>query len=186
MNNNKTLPLVQGAMITSIYGVFAIINTYTGSAFDIIIAYIMLIPMMWYVYTYSVKYSISLYCASIAIIFICGNIMFGSFCIPTLLLGIFYGIHKKKEGKHMLIGLVLVSAIKNSISFFVFSGMTGISVYKEGQEIYQELIHILPFLKDIINVEISFILLWLFIFICEAYCVMRYGELSLLLINKKK
>lgn len=186
MKNNPVLPIVQGAMIASIYGVFGIVNTYTGSTLDIILSYIMVLPMLWYAYEYNLKYTLSLYITSVVVVFICSQLLFWIFSIPTLLLGVFYGIYKKRAGNHMLFGLFCISAIKNSISFFVFGGMMGISVFSEGKEIYQWVINLLPFLKDIISVEVSFLLLWLLIFICEAYCVMRYGDLFLQRIMKKK
>ncbi|MFV0394307.1 MAG: DUF2232 domain-containing protein [Coprobacillaceae bacterium] len=186
MNNNKVLPIVQGAMIASLYGVFSLLNTYTGSTFDIILSYIMVMPMLWYASEYSIKYTLSLYITSAVVVFIMGQLMFWSFSIPTLLLGVFYGIYQKHKGKHMFIGLVITSAIKNSISFFIFGGMTGISVWQEGKEMYQMIIEFLPFLENIINVEISFIIMWILIFICEAYCIMMYGNLFLKRIIKKK
>lgn len=186
MKNNKVLPIVQGAMIVSIYGVLGIINTYTGSIFDIFISYIMLLPMMWYAYEYPLKYTFSLFISSAVVVFMSSQILFWIFSIPTLLLGISYGVLSKQKRQNIFILLVIVSAIKNSISFFIFGGLMGVSVYTEGREIYEYIISILPFLGNVISVQVSFLLLWLIIFICEAYCVLKYGNILLQRVIKKK
>lgn len=186
MKNKTVLPIVQGAMIAAIYGVFGLMNTYTGSVFDIFIGYIMVLPMTWYAYEYALKYSLSLYISSAVVVFISSQITFWLFSIPTLLLGVFYGVYKRRKGKHMFLGLVCISAIKNSIVFFIFGGMMGISVYTESREIYQEIIAILPVVKNVISVNISFVVMWILIFLCEAYCVLMYGNIFLQRIIKKK
>ena len=55
MNNLKTKKLVQGAMIAGLFGVIALINTYTGGFFDIFFCYGMVSPLAWYGYHYSLK-----------------------------------------------------------------------------------------------------------------------------------
>jgi len=186
MKNNKVLPIVQGAMIVSIYGVLGIFNTYTGSVFDILISYVMLLPMIWYTYVYPFKYTFSLFISSAVVVFMSSQLLFWIFSIPTLSLGVTYGLLSKQKRRNLLIPLTMVSAIKNFISFFIFGSLLGLSVYIEGQQIYEYIISVVPFLGNIISVEVSFLLLWLLIFICEAYCVLKYGNLLIQrMVNKK-
>ena len=46
---------VQGAMIAAMFGVLSLLNTYTGSMFGVFICYVMVIPLVWYGYTYTLK-----------------------------------------------------------------------------------------------------------------------------------
>ena len=55
MGNVKIRKMVQGAMIAAIFGALSIFNTYTGSMFDIFICYGMVIPLVWYSYTYRLQ-----------------------------------------------------------------------------------------------------------------------------------
>jgi hypothetical protein len=64
--------------------------------------------------------------------------------MPTLLFGIFYNVYQKGNGKHMLLGLLCISFIKNSITFFILGGILDISIYTEGKEIYQAIIQVIP------------------------------------------
>ena len=41
MNGNKVKVMAQGAMLASLFGVLGVINLYTGSIFDIVLAYVM-------------------------------------------------------------------------------------------------------------------------------------------------
>lgn len=45
MNGNKVKVMAQGAMLASLFGVLGVINLYTGSIFDIVLAYVMVIGL---------------------------------------------------------------------------------------------------------------------------------------------
>ena len=51
----KTNKLVQGALIASLFGVLAVLNTMTGTMFDSLIGYGMAIPMAIYSYKTGLK-----------------------------------------------------------------------------------------------------------------------------------
>ena len=53
MGKTNTKKMVQGAMIAAMFGVLSLLNTYTGSMFDVFICYVMVIPLVWYGYTLS-------------------------------------------------------------------------------------------------------------------------------------
>ena len=48
MNGNKVKVMAQGAMLASLFGVLGVINLYTGSIFDIVLAYVMVIGLVYY------------------------------------------------------------------------------------------------------------------------------------------
>ena len=72
MGRTHTKMMVQGAMIAAIFGALSIINTYTGSLFDIFICYGMVVPIVWYGYTYDIKYNIIVCLVSMFVIMIMG------------------------------------------------------------------------------------------------------------------
>lgn len=188
MNTKKIKPIVQGAMLAALYGVLAIVNIYTGSMFDVLLAYIMVLPMSYYAREYSLKYSLLVAFASGVLLFMVGELFFLFFSIPTLLMGIFYGeaLKRNLSNRATSIGLLCISAIKNFFVFFVFGSLLGISIWQEGMEIYQEVINLIPILKNIISPTVSFIILWVITFLCESYVVKVYSNLFLNRIMKKK
>lgn len=46
MGHTNTKRMVQGAMIAGLFGVLSLLNTYTGSLFDILICYVMVVPLV--------------------------------------------------------------------------------------------------------------------------------------------
>lgn len=188
MNTKKIKPLVQGAMLAALYGVLAIVNIYTGSMFDVLLTYIMVLPMSYYAREYSLKYSLLVVFASGILLFMVGELFFLFFSIPTLLMGVFYGESLKRKLSNQItsIGLLCISAVKNFFVFFIFGNLLGISLWKESMEIYQDIISFIPILKNIISPTISFILLWFIMFLCESYIVKMYSKLFLNRIMKKK
>ena len=59
MNGNKVKVMAQGAMLASLFGVLGVINLYTGSIFDIVLAYVMVIGLVYYTYLYVSKMRIN-------------------------------------------------------------------------------------------------------------------------------
>ena len=65
----KTNKLVQGALITALFGVLAVLNTMTGTMFDSLIGYGMAIPMAIYSYKTGLKEALMTSLASMVICF---------------------------------------------------------------------------------------------------------------------
>ena len=63
----KTNKLVQGALIASLFGVLAVLNTMTGTMFDSLIGYGMAIPMAIYSYKTGLKEALMTSLASMVI-----------------------------------------------------------------------------------------------------------------------
>ena len=171
MNGNKVKVMAQGAMLASLFGVLGVINLYTGSIFDIVLAYVMVIGLVYYTYLYDYRAGLSV----LAVTF-------------TLVMGIFYGYCLKHEKQKCFskYGLMIISAIKNFLIFFLLGGLLGINVYQEGLEMYREIISLIPMLKNILTPEVSFALLWIFLFISESYIVRVYSNIIVSKLMKRK
>ena len=59
MSGNKVKIMSQGAMLASLFGVLGLINIYTGSIFDNIFSYIMVLALAYYAYLYDYKAALS-------------------------------------------------------------------------------------------------------------------------------
>lgn len=188
MNGNKVRVMAQGAMLASLFGVLGIINIYTGSIFDIILAYVMTVGLVYYTYLYDYKAGISVLLVTFVILFMVGELFFTFYVTLTLLMGVFYGYclkHQKKKNFSKY-GLMVISAFKNFLIFFLLGGLLGINAYQEGLEIYQEIINFIPIIKDFLSPEITFGLLWVLLFIGESYIVRVYSNLIVSKLMKRK
>lgn len=188
MNGNKVRIMAQGAMLASLYGVLGIINIYTGSFFDIILAYVMVVGLVYYTYLYDYRAGISVLAVTFVILFLVGELFFTFYVTFTLVMGIFYGYclkHQKKK-RFSKYGLMIISAVKNFLIFFLLGGLLGLNVYQEGLEIYQEIISLIPVYKNFLTPEITFALMWIFLFISESYIVRVYSNIIVSKMMKRK
>ena len=64
-------------------------------------------------------------------------------------------------------------------------GLLGIDVYKEGLEIYRDIMNVIPLLKNIVTPEIGFALLWIFMFVCESYVIRSYFDIIIGKLSKR-
>ena len=88
MNTKK---LVQGAMIVALFGVMGILNVMTGTFFDSLIGYVMVIPLTWYGYQYDLKNNMIVSFASAAITLMQGMPYFFTIVVYSCILGCFIG-----------------------------------------------------------------------------------------------
>ena len=97
MNGNKVKVMAQGAMLASLFGVLGVINLYTGSIFDIVLAYVMVIGLVYYTYLYDYRAGLSVLAVTFVILFLVGELFFTFYVTFTLVMGIFYGYCLKHE-----------------------------------------------------------------------------------------
>lgn len=102
-------------------------------------------------------------------------------------MGIFYGYCLKHEKQKCFskYGLMIISAIKNFLIFFLLGGLLGINVYQEGLEMYRDYF-VNTNVKNILTPEVSFALLWIFLFISESYIVRVYSNIIVSKLMKRK
>ncbi len=188
MSGSKVRIMAQGAVLASLFGVLGIINIYTGSIFDIIFAYIMVLGLTYYTYLYDYKAGLSVLAVTFVVLFLVGEMFFTLYAAATLIMGVFYGycLRSKKSKRFSKYGLMIISAIKNFLIFFLLGGLLGINVYQEGLEIYSSIIGMIPGLKNIFVPEMAFVLLWLFMFICESYVIRVYSDIVVSKMMKRK
>ena len=89
MNGNKVKVMAQGAMLASLFGVLGVINLYTGSIFDIVLAYVMVIGLVYYTYLYDYRAGLSVLAVTFVILFLVGELFFTFYVTFTLVMGIF-------------------------------------------------------------------------------------------------
>lgn len=150
MNRNKTRSVVDGALIAALFGVFSIFNTYTGGLIDIILCYIMVVPLAWYGYKYSLKENIIVAIVSMIIVVLFGVPYFIISSVASCLSGLFLGECLKKEysKQTMMLGTLVISIINNILIYEVFNGLLGIDLVSEVEEFYNTL-------TNMININIS-------------------------------
>ena len=84
MNGNKVKVMAQGAMLASLFGVLGVINLYTGSIFDIVLAYVMVIGLVYYTYLYDYRAGLSVLAVTFVILFLVGELFFTFYVTFTL------------------------------------------------------------------------------------------------------
>lgn len=188
MNHQRIKMLTSGAMLSALFGVLGIINLYTGSLFDIVFAYVMVVFLAYYTYKYDYQAGLMVVLAAFVVLFLVGEMFFTFFTSFTLILGVFYGwcLKRQKGLRFSKYGMIILSAIKNLVIFFVLGTLLGINVMQEGLEIYQGIIGMIPVLKNIISPEITFVLLWIIMFFCESYIIRVYSNLLIVKMMKRK
>ena len=155
MGKTNTKKMVQGAMIAAMFGVLSLLNTYTGSMFDVFICYVMVIPLVWYGYTYTLKDNIVVSFVAMVVIAMVGLPFFVISSISSCLAGLFIGeaLKRKVKKETILMGTLLVTFLNNILLYEVFSGLLGMNLVAEMREMYQMLIEIMPSLASQLTVE---------------------------------
>lgn len=148
MNIIKTKKLVQGAMIAALFGVIALINTYTGGFFDIFFCYGMVAPLAWYGYHYSLKDNLITAFVSMIVIMMVSSPFFIVSSFSACLSGLYIGeILKRKASKGVLIfGVFVIHLFNNLMIYEVLAGILGMDLVSELTVMYNEVSSLLPYL----------------------------------------
>lgn len=188
MNSKRIKMMTQGAMLASLFGVLGIINLYTGSLFDVLFSYIMVVILTYYTYLYDYRAGLIVLITTFLVLFLVGELFFTFFTSFTLLMGVFYGycLKHEKSNKFSKYGLIFISAIKNMVIFLILGSLLGIDIIKEGVTVYQGIIRMVPFLSGIFDPIVMFLGLWILVFICESYVIRVYSGLLLVKMMKRK
>lgn len=184
MQNLKVKRMVQGAIIAGIFGTLALLNTYTGGLFDIFICYVMVIPLTWYGYNYSLKENVLVAFVSMVINFMVGTPFFIASSIATCLSGLFLGeALKRKAGKGViLLGTFLVSLLNNFFIYEVFASLLQMNIRQEVAETYQTLVQTMPVLENYVSLDVmlSFVPLVIVIMsVLEMYVIVLLCQITL-------
>mgnify|MGYP004461910611 FL=1 len=173
----KTNKLVQGALIASLFGVLAVLNTMTGTMFDALIGYGMAIPVAIYSYKTGLKEALMTSAASMVIAFLFGTLSYVLIVLSSLGMGIVVGLclkHKAKKETMLVLGATFFF-LSDFLYFYVFSGVLGINLLTEAREMYNQIIAVAPSLsssftfQDFYNIIPLFILITSFL---QSYLVM--------------
>lgn len=187
----KTNKLVQGAMIAAMFGVMSILNTMSGTMFDTLIGYFMVVPFVYYSYHSRLRESLIVALVSLFIVFLQGQLMFSLIALETCGFGIVIGecLKRKKSGGVMLFSSFMVSFIINILIYEVFAGVLGISMHREMVEMYDMIVKQVPAMKQRLSVTTFTSLIplaILFMSVLESYVVILLTQVVLMRIVKNK
>jgi len=137
----KVSRLVQGAMIAAVYGALAVVNTYTGSMFDLLMCYFMTVPYAWFTAKYSLKDAVAASVATAAVVMIAGIPSFMIYALTSCVFGMFVGecIRRKTSDEVIMMGGFLVSFINIFLVYVVFAKLFGIDMQAEITELYNDM-----------------------------------------------
>ncbi|MFR7591632.1 MAG: DUF2232 domain-containing protein [Longibaculum sp.] len=155
MGRTDTKKMVQGAMLAAIFGVLSLLNTYTGSMFDIFICYVMVIPLVWYGYTYTLKDNIIVCIVSMFVIAMVGLPFFVISSISSCLAGLFIGEALRRHAKRetILFGTFVATFLNNILLYEVFAGLLDMNLMSEMTETYQMMVEFVPSITNTISLE---------------------------------
>ena len=187
----KTNKLVQGAMIAAMFGVMSILNTMSGTMFDTLIGYFMVVPFVYYSYHSRLRESLIVALVSLFIVFLQGQLMFSLIALETCGFGIVIGecLKRKKSGGVMLFSSFIVSFIINILIYEVFAGVLGISMHREMVEMYDMIVKQVPTMKQRLSVTTFTSLIplaILFMSVLESYVVILLTQVVLMRVVKNK
>ena len=146
----KTNKLVQGALIASLFGVLAVLNTMTGTMFDALIGYGMAIPMAIYSYKTGLKEALMTSVASLVIAFLFGTLSYVLIVLSSLGMGTVVGLclkHNAKKETMLVLGATFFF-LSDFLYFYIFSGVLGINLIAESKEMYNQIIAAVPFISN--------------------------------------
>ncbi len=180
MGTTNTKKLVQGAMIASIFGVLSLLNTYMGGIIDVLICYVMVIPVVWFGYTYSLKDNIIVCFAAMIVIALMGLPFFVISSFSSCVAGIFIGetLKRKASKGSIFFGSFIVMFLNNIFIYKVFSGLLGMNITEELTEVYEMLQPFMPSLSlnTVLSIEPIFLIV---MSAMEAYVILLFCQLAL-------
>ncbi|MCD7808638.1 MAG: YybS family protein [Erysipelotrichaceae bacterium] len=180
MGQTNTKKLVQGAMIASIFGVLSLLNTYMGGIIDVLICYVMVIPVVWYGYTYNLKDNMIVCLAAMIVIALMGLPFFVISSFSSCVAGIFIGeaLKRKASKGSIFFGSFIVMFLNNIFIYKVFSGLLGMNITEELTEVYEMLQPFIPSLSldTVLSIEPIFLIV---MSAMETYVILLFCQLAL-------
>ncbi|MCD7950828.1 MAG: YybS family protein [Erysipelotrichaceae bacterium] len=180
MGQTNTKKLVQGAMIASIFGVLSLLNTYMGGIIDVLICYVMVVPVVWYGYTYSIKDNMIVCFASMVVIALMGLPFFVISSFSSCVAGVFIGEALKRHANKgtIFFGSFIAMFMNNIFIYRVFAGLLGMNITEELTEVY-EMLH--PFMSSLsLNTVLSIEPIFLIVMSAmETYVILLFCQLAL-------
>lgn len=177
MNRKKTRKIVDGAMITSIFGGLFLIDLYLGGMIGYYLYFVLPTFIVWYSYRYTLKDTAVVGVAIIATTFLISSPLNILFVITALAVGMAVGYCLKKEikGATIFMSTVFFTLISNVLSYTVFAKLFEMDLILEITEIFNMLQATLPSgsLTVTLDIFLKFIpLILLFMSVIEGYAML--------------
>lgn len=184
MGKTNTKKLVQGAMLAALFGVLSLLNTYTGSMFDVLICYGMVIPLVWYGYTYTMKDNMIVCFVSMIVIAMVGLPFFIISAFSSCASGIFIAEALKRKAKKetILVGTLIISFLNNILLYEIFAGLVGMDLMAELKESYEMIVSVFPSFSQMISLRFVLSLAPLFLLMVstmEMYVIVLLCQIGL-------
>lgn len=137
MKREKTNAIVYGAMLLAIFGVFIVLDTYTGAMFNVLFYYLMPLPFIVYGLKHGLKMMACQGVGAVLISFFFGlpeTIFFtiSAFFISVILVE---GISKKWNSGFIFLSVLVVTAITQLLSVTVLATLFGYDIVSEVNEV---------------------------------------------------
>lgn len=137
MKRKETTRLVFGAMMLAIYGLLLVIDTYTGSLFNVLLYYVMPLPFVVYGLKYGLKMLGVLIVAGLCLNFLIAlpSTIFLSISAMFVSLVLYIGISQKKDASVIFLATMFVSSLSQLLSMTLFAEVLGYDIAAEFAEI---------------------------------------------------
>lgn len=131
--NEKTLRITYGAMLIAIFGVIMMINRQMGGMLDVVILFVLPIPIVAYAVRYGGKASVAVFVCMAFIAFLLGGLTSMFYGVSAAFIGLIYGTclyHKTDMTKTLLLVLVMTMAVE-LIDVVLIAAVSGIGLEVE-------------------------------------------------------
>ncbi|MBS5115954.1 MAG: DUF2232 domain-containing protein [Erysipelotrichaceae bacterium] len=176
MNRKKTRKIVDGAMITSLFGALFLMDLYLGGIIGYFIYFVLPVFVVWYCYHYSLKDTFALSIAIVIVTFVVSSPINIVYAITALLVGMSVGYSLKKENKGSTIFMTTVAftLISNILMYTVFSKLLEMDLIAEMTETFNTIQAMVPSFTTItLETFLKFIPLVVFsMAIIESYAML--------------
>lgn len=173
MGQKKTRKIVEGAVITAIFGALFLIDMYSGGLFGYYLYFILPTLIVWYGYKYEIKDSLTLSVAIFFVTLFVASPLSLYYAISALLAGIVMGYCFKKKVNATTLFLVTttMTLISNILMYTVFATVFEMDLIGEATSIYHMIEGFIPADRIVaLDVFLQFIPLVIFFMgIIEAY-----------------
>jgi hypothetical protein len=183
----KTNDLTLGAMFGAIYGILLLFIRYLLPSTDSIIYYFIPLPIAIYTYWKGYKNGLILFVVLALLSFlICDPFRAILLLIPNFIVGLCYGILKKKSGSLTLITTFIFSLLVNFLSLYAFELLTGVSYFDSTVMEMSFIFEMFPTIGDSLINKIFYIVIPIVLILDSLIKTILINILFVFIINRLK
>lgn len=185
MKNTKDLTV--GAMFGAIYGVLLLLIRYLLPSTDSLIYYFIPLPIAIYTYWKGNKNGLVLLVVlSLLSFLICDPLRAILLLIPNYILGVIFGILKKKNKGLTIITTFILALLINFLSLYAFELLTGISYFNSTLTEMSFMLDLFPNLDDSLFTKVLFIVIPIVLILDSLLKTILLNILFVFMLNRLK